>query len=74
MTQPQQSERGWFSTWREQRRIRRQQLSESRLPRHEDGSEFGRHDGGSAYGHSAIYGMGGFGGDGGCGGDGGGGC
>jgi hypothetical protein len=79
MTESQQTKRGWFSTWREQRRIRRQQVLESRLPRHEHGSEFGGYDDRSAYRHSAyghsgpaIYGFGGDGG--GCGGDGGGGC
>jgi len=81
MTESQQTKRGWFSTWRERRQIRRQEVLESRLPRHEHGSEFGGYDRHSAYGHSAyghsgpvIYSVGGgFGGDGGCG-DGGGGC
>lgn len=42
MTESQQSERGWFSAWREQRRARRRQLIESRLPHHERGGESGR--------------------------------
>jgi hypothetical protein len=73
MTESQQSKRGWFGTWREQRRARRQELFESRLARHEGGSEFGR---ASAYQHSGpvTYGVGGGFDGGGCGGDGGGGC
>lgn len=78
MTESQQSKRGWFSSWREHRRAKRQQFIERDLRKHEretDGR--GMYGSSSPYQHSGpiTYGSaGGFGdGGGGCG-DGGGGC
>ena len=70
-------QRGWFSGWREQRRVRRQLALENRLFRREQGDKLrGLYGSASPYGHSGpiTYGSGGGwdGGGGGCGGDGGG--
>lgn len=76
MTESQQSKRGWFSTWREHRRTKRQQFIESDLHAHEQAREpRGIHRRSSGYENSATAAFfGGYGGDGGgCGGDGGGG-
>ena len=80
MTESQQSQRGWFGSWREQRRAKRQaRIERATFRRQQAGAAGGRHRDSSAYGHlgAATYfgGSGGYGGDGGggCGGDGGGG-
>lgn len=73
MTESQQ--RGWFSGWREQRRVRRQLALESRLLAQDQAGELrGLYGSASPYGHSGpvIYGAGGGWDGGGCGGDGGG--
>jgi len=75
MTDSQQSQRGWFSTWREHRDAKRRQVLEGEQVDAEHASETGgwmRRS--SGYGHGAGFFGSGFGGDGGgCGGDGGGG-
>jgi hypothetical protein len=83
MTESQQSKQGWFSSWREHRRAKRQELIERQLVELEQEPERvgvsrrsrARERAGTAsfFGGSGG-GFGGFGGDGGgCGGDGGGG-
>jgi hypothetical protein len=78
MTESQQPQRGRFSTWREQRRVRRQLALESQMfhDAEKAGEYGGRYGSASVYHHSGpmVYGFGGGDGGGGCGGDGGGGC
>jgi len=78
MTESQQSKRGWFAGWREQRDAKRQEAFERARFDDEHDSEHGTLRRSSAFRHGgggpAWFGGGGFGGDGGgCGGDGGGG-
>ena len=81
MTESQQSQRGWFSSWREQRAAKRQEAVErARFDREHDsehGGPYRRRGRASQHSGAAMwFGSGGFGGDGGgggCGGDGGGG-
>lgn len=78
MTQPQQPKRGWFSTWREHRRVQRQLALESQSFHDEKAGEYGgMYGSASPYHHSGpiVYGSGSGWDGGGCGGgDGGGGC
>jgi len=76
MTEPHNTERGWFARWREHRRANRQQAIERKyFERERARSSGGAYSTSSAYQHGAPAGWIGFGGDGGgCGGDGGGGC
>ncbi len=50
MTESQQSQRGWFSSWREHRRARRQQALESQMFEREKAGEHG-----GLYGSSSTY-------------------
>jgi hypothetical protein len=80
MTESQQSKRGWFGGWREQRAAKRQQVRERKYFEHEQAGEpGGSYRGLSAYQHhgpAPFFGSfgGGDGGGGGCGDGGGGGC
>ena len=81
MTESQQSKRGWFRGWREQRAVKRQEAFESARFHAEHDSEHGILRRYSTYGQggggAGWFGGGGYGGDGGgCGGGdgGGGGC
>ena len=82
MTESQQSKRGWFSGWREQREAKRQQVRERKHFEHERASEpGGTYSRVGAYQHAgpapffgSFGGGGGDGGGGGCGDGGGGGC
>ena len=77
MTESQQLQRGRFSTWREQRRVKRHLALESQqLHDANPGEHRGLYGSASPYHHGGpmIYGSGGGWDGGGCGGDGGSGC